>query len=182
MARADVGAIERFDDAERGERTRDRRRSCRRSGPNRCASRRGSAAATARCPRVSRRCCRPDRCAARSPRRASGRCTYRRPATSASEKATRLTPSANVPPAGRPNALRASRRSRKADRIDARALPRSAGHAHRPGAGRHGAGLDELAAGHSHGRESTAAQVLMGLTLGHRSNLRPLPAGEAPLA
>jgi hypothetical protein len=37
-----------------------------------------------------------------------------RPATSPSEYATRLTPSANAPPAGRPNVLSISMRSRKA--------------------------------------------------------------------
>ena len=84
------------------------RRSCRRSGPSRCGSRSGwertPAGAPARAakmfPAGSMRGDRP------APRMRS--ITYRRAPMSASEYAVRLTPSANVPPAGRPNTLSAS--------------------------------------------------------------------------
>ena len=91
--------------------TRGRRRSCRRPAPSRCASRTGSASArVVAALRAARRCCRPRSMRGSSPARshqvhgvtAARRCPRR-------SSATRLTPSANVPPAGRPYTLNSSR-------------------------------------------------------------------------
>ncbi len=130
MTRADAGTRERFDRGKSPRASRGRRRSCRRAGRNRCESRRGWAAAFARGRRGARRYCPRDRSAVRGPAARIKPMTYVQPAISASEYATRLTPSANAPPAGRPNSLNFSSRARSAaSTLIDESISRSAGRA-----------------------------------------------------
>ena len=159
---ATFAALQRFDRRRARRATRDRRRSCRRSAPNRCASRRGSAAATASVPCAARE----DVAGRIDARLEAGGAHHAEHVTAAGDVGVRVGDAADAvgerPARGTAECAQRLDALAQGHRIDLRALTMQSGHAHRPGAGRHRIGPNELASRHSHVGESTAAQAPKG--------------------